>query len=86
MSILPLIPLLRDYNKDKPHDSSVVYNMTKLDTEKVEQICRAIIALNPPYHLKVVLYENSKAMYFRCSEVPREPVSFPEIKKGAMKI
>lgn len=90
MSILPLVPHVREYNKDKPPAAEVMdeYELKEHDFKKIVEIRTMILKLHAPYDVELMMHALSKRVYLRCTDKPTPPrksISLPEIKNGAMK-
>lgn len=91
MSILSILPLVQDFNKDKPNSIGVntVHELTDEDWKKINAVTTALLKLNPPYNVEVTVFESSKQMYLKCTDRPKteaKTVSLPNIYKGLNKV
>lgn len=88
MSILPVISVVQEYNKNRAScfDYDKTYTLTAEDSKAIERIAFMIRLINPPYGTSLQVCKHSGQVYIQCiSNHPDEHLKLPVIK-GAMKV
>jgi hypothetical protein len=85
MSILPVLPLVQEFNKDKPNLNypSMQSILTDADSRKIATIAIAIDLMKLPYNVQIKIRPNCGQLYLECTE-KKEPI-LPKVK-GATKV
>ena len=87
MSILHVLPMMREFNQDKGsiHDKSKPYELSKEETEKLHKILAALVKLNLPYIVDFKICRGSGYLYFHCRDKPKvAPMQKREMSKLAL--
>jgi hypothetical protein len=79
MSILPVLPLVQAYNKDKASlfDTSRLYEPSEEDNKRLLAIFTAVQLIKTPYEVTLKLCRASGQLYLQCKE---KPLKLPPIR------
>ena len=85
MSILPVLPLVQDFNKGKPNLNypSMQSVLTDEDSRKIATIAIAINLMKLPYNVQIKIRPNCGQICLECTE--KKEAILPKVK-GAMKV
>lgn len=92
MSLLSVMPMVKDYNADKPSmfDPTVQRTLYEEDYKRIKAITEAVALLSLPFTVQIIVRGQCKQLYLRCVNVPKEgpddmkkSVSLPNIHQKA---
>lgn len=92
MSILPVIPLVQEFNKNKPgiFETSEKYKNTEQDKALHDRIVHALRMMRLPYTVTLMIEKTSGQLHLKCEYEAQKrnsrSLTLPPIKAEAKKV